>query len=254
MTEVGAIEYGRRRIEYQVRRTGRLKTVSLSIDPVEGVLLSAPRGTSDDRLARIVRAKAPWIIAKQKLVSEARSPTANKEFVSGETFLYLGRQYRLHVRRAADEASVKLRGGRLEVTVSPAAGSGDVRAAVIAWYRRHASDYLSGRAHSGSTGVSSRRRVPWSTTSSPTRSPTAYPLTILRGSGSSLAAFDQTSTRSAGVYLARVRILFGRGVPSFACWYPSIIFGWRREDGDGGARGGKAGAFALGVRALRPRR
>lgn len=147
MSQSAVIEYGRRRIEYQIRRTRRLKTVSVAVDPVAGVLLSAPQNTTDERLARIVRAKAPWILAKQKLINDARNLPANKEFVSGETFLYLGRQYRLRVIRADRPAFVKLVAGCLEVTVASQARPAEIRQLLVDWYSERARARLVPLAH-----------------------------------------------------------------------------------------------------------
>ena len=69
-------------------------------------------------------------------------PASPREFVSGESVLYLGRHYRLKVDpRATGDA--KLRGGWLHV---PALGevqkTAHVRAALVSWFRRHAVERL----------------------------------------------------------------------------------------------------------------
>jgi predicted metal-dependent hydrolase len=67
-----------------------------------------------------------------------------REFVSGETFLYLGRQFRLRLVPSATEghvsAGVKRVGGRLVVP-----GGGDLRGQLVAWYRARATRYLRAR-------------------------------------------------------------------------------------------------------------
>ena len=66
-----------------------------------------------------------------------------REYVSGESLLYLGRRYRLKVVATPDSTrSVRLRGSYIEVVVgrrSPAL----VRAALIDWYRLRAKAVLS---------------------------------------------------------------------------------------------------------------
>ena len=69
-------------------------------------------------------------------------PASPREFVSGESVLYLGRHYRLKVDpRATGDA--KLRGGWLHV---PALGevqkTAHVRAALVSWFRRQAAERL----------------------------------------------------------------------------------------------------------------
>ena len=69
-------------------------------------------------------------------------PLAPREFVSGESVLYLGRHYRLKVH-AGESGAAKLRGGWLHVPAPAGAGqAAHVRAAVIAWLRRHAAERL----------------------------------------------------------------------------------------------------------------
>ena len=43
MTERALVRYGTTEIAYQLRRTGRQKTVSIAVDPEEGVLVTAPQ-------------------------------------------------------------------------------------------------------------------------------------------------------------------------------------------------------------------
>jgi len=68
-----------------------------------------------------------------------------REFVSGETFLYLGRQYRLRVERgrAGGDARVRLVRGHLVVSIPDrGAQAPHVREQLIAWYRGRATNYL----------------------------------------------------------------------------------------------------------------
>jgi predicted metal-dependent hydrolase len=58
-------------------------------------------------------------------------------FVSGETHLYLGRQYRLKVTQAASE-SIKLVGRYFRVEVRGPNEAGRVQALLDGWYREHA--------------------------------------------------------------------------------------------------------------------
>ena len=55
----------------------------------EGVLVRAPAETPLDRLDEIVRGKAVWITARLRRFRELPPPLSERQFVSGETFLYL---------------------------------------------------------------------------------------------------------------------------------------------------------------------
>jgi predicted metal-dependent hydrolase len=142
-----SIQYGNKRIDYEIKRGNREKTVAIYVGPVPTVTVSTPRLLGEEKIRSIVRRKARWILEKQELLRRNRPP-ASKEFVNGESFPYLGRQYRLKVTRAAIEngGPCKLVNGRLLVEIDGSLGGEDgkkaVRAALGAWYLSHAEDKL----------------------------------------------------------------------------------------------------------------
>jgi len=151
------VKYGRTDITYGIRRSTRRKTVSVAIDPEDGVLLTAPAGVSVERLDGVVKAKARWIIGKLR-AAEAR-PTP-REFVSGETYLYLGRQYRLRVLPRVRPGAAKLHGAWLEVPVQRALKGTHraqaVREALVAWYRDRAAERLPERVEAWTQAAGDR--------------------------------------------------------------------------------------------------
>lgn len=158
--ETSSVVYGSTTIDYAILRTARRKTVSIAIDD-GGVVLAAPRETSVERLDRVVRSRAPWITRTLRATSDIPPPPDVREFVSGETFLYAGRQHTLRVV-VADEGGVSLDHGRLvvRVTSGPGARRGDeVRAHLERWYQGRASDRLPDlvAAWAEQTGVSPSR-------------------------------------------------------------------------------------------------
>ena len=147
-TETEHITYGSTRIDYRIRRSGSRLSIAITVDPDTSVTVSVPKGVRRKRVAVEVRRKASWVIKQQDWFRRhyRRHP---RRFVSGETFLYLGRQYQLRVARdsAVTRASVVLARGTLRVTVpgeSPVtAQARRVRALLLGWYRRHALKYVS---------------------------------------------------------------------------------------------------------------
>ena len=128
----------------EVIRSGRRKTASVKVQ--EGkVSVAVPKSLSDSRIEALVAKKARWIREKLLLQSEAR-PVKPKEYVSGESFTYLGRNYRLKVE-AGKPVSVKLKQGRLWVRVPGGCSNPEkVKDALIQWYRTHAEQKLEQKA------------------------------------------------------------------------------------------------------------
>lgn len=147
--EHSSVRYGNKVIDYAIRRSARRTTVSIAIDATDGVLVTAPEPTPIARLDRIIHAKAAWISERLKRQSDRPPTPSTREFVSGESFRYLGRQYRLRVERTASPRPVRLERGWLRVVVprtldvrhEPAY----VRAALIDWYSAKARERLPAR-------------------------------------------------------------------------------------------------------------
>lgn len=133
--------WGRTVIPFEIRRSAREKTVSIAVEPGGDVVVTAPQATEEERLHRLVREKAGWIVRRRRLL-QTLEPAPTREFVSGETFLYRGRQYRLLVTTHAGPPEVKLERGRLLVPLPASIGESErpthVEAALVDWYRRRA--------------------------------------------------------------------------------------------------------------------
>ena len=137
--ESSSVAWGATQLSYTIQRSARRKkTVAVTVDPAGTVLLVAPEHLTTEELDRIVSRKAEWIERRLRH-AHSRSPHRSpREFVSGESILYLGRHYRLRVNPNASGAA-KLRGGWLHVgALAGAQQATEVREAVTAWFRRHA--------------------------------------------------------------------------------------------------------------------
>lgn len=72
------------------------KTIALVVTHDAELIIRAPIKVSVKYLKNLVNKKSAWITAKLKEMQDRTKPKA-KEFVSGETFLYLGKSYRLKI-------------------------------------------------------------------------------------------------------------------------------------------------------------
>ena len=161
-TETSIVTWGQTRLAYTIRRSPRRKkTVAVTVDPTGSVLLVAPVHFSTSRLDAVIRQKAPWIVQRIRHVESHDPPLAPREFVSGESVLYLGRHYRLKVHQG-ETGDAKLHGGWLHVPAPHGVQqTAHVRAALVSWFRRHAADRLPERVEAWRTkaGVAMPRIV-----------------------------------------------------------------------------------------------
>ena len=144
MSEMRSIKYGNKTVSFKIERSNRRKTVGFYIAPEKDVVVRAPHILRDDEIAKIVKKKAQWIVEKLDLVKNHSHFHPTKEFVSGETFLYLGRQYRLKVIKSDSKngEKCKLIRGRLQVEINNKLngnnGKEAVKKALVRWYFEHA--------------------------------------------------------------------------------------------------------------------
>jgi predicted metal-dependent hydrolase len=142
------IRYGNKKIFFEIRRSNRRKTVAIRIDPKAGVVIYSPQFLKADKIEEIVGKRAQWIIEKQELVKNRGYLYPAKEFVSGEAFPYLGKQYRLKViKRASEkEEKCKLISGRFMVQINRNLNGKRVkstaRKALIDWYLERADEKI----------------------------------------------------------------------------------------------------------------
>jgi Protein of unknown function DUF45 len=132
--EQSTVQFGRTSIPYVIERGKRLKTVAIAVDPERGTRVRAPQHTPVAKLDDIVLRKARWIIDRRRRYEDLPPRPTPREFVSGETFLYAGKQYRLKLVQRGKEG-VRLVGARIELTRGM-----DARNALVAWYRQRAQE------------------------------------------------------------------------------------------------------------------
>ncbi|MBL0055359.1 MAG: M48 family metallopeptidase [Chitinophagaceae bacterium] len=127
------IQFGSKRIDFRVIHSGR-KSLGITVTPDMEILVSAPAGTSMEKVKEKIKKKAPWIIKQQSFFLSFQPKTPQRKFISGETHLYLGRQYRLQVKLGITK-SVKLKGQFIEVVCPDKARAKEL---LWDWYLQHA--------------------------------------------------------------------------------------------------------------------
>jgi hypothetical protein len=134
--------YGDSTIAYDVVYSRKRKTISIAVYPSGEVRVSAPHSVSQAEVRRLVADKGSWIDKKLREYRAEGVHDATKKYVEGEAFLYLGKEYLLHIAAGDHGPLVTLDDRRLNVVLPPGIPAGQqseaARDAVFEWYRFHA--------------------------------------------------------------------------------------------------------------------
>ncbi|POZ50024.1 M48 family metallopeptidase [Methylovulum psychrotolerans] len=128
--------FGETEIVYAVNACDR-KTLAIHVYPDGAVVVDAPMTASAEAIAAKVKKNAAWIFKQQRQFAAYPPVLPPRQYVSGETHRYLGRQYRLLILHGEAE-QVRLSYGRLAVVTVDPNNTGKVKALLQNWYRLRA--------------------------------------------------------------------------------------------------------------------
>lgn len=97
-------------IDITIEKTERRKTVSIFIERNGTVKVLAPVSASDEKIQKAVKTKEYQIFTKLTRWKELNQGKVKREYVNGQSFLYLGRNYRLSIVEDQD-VPLKISGG-----------------------------------------------------------------------------------------------------------------------------------------------
>ncbi len=95
-TEICKVRYGATDLTYELLVTNR-KTMEIAVHPNKEVTVKAPTGCSFEDVQSRVLKRIRWIKRQIRYFEQFDPRTPARQFVSGETHLYLGRRYRLKI-------------------------------------------------------------------------------------------------------------------------------------------------------------
>ena len=130
------LHFGSATILYSVSFAQR-KTAAIEVHPDQQVTVIAPEGSESPAIEALVRKRAPWILRQQRQFSTYALPELPHAYVSGESYRYLGRQYRLKVLEGEREG-VQQERGFLYVTVTEKQNTRQIQQVLERWYRENA--------------------------------------------------------------------------------------------------------------------
>jgi predicted metal-dependent hydrolase len=125
-------------LSFQVKRSHRRQTLELIVDRGGELVIAAPSESDEASMAAFVREKKFWLYCKLAEKETKQQPAGGKEFVSGESFPYLGRSYRLLLVED-QEAPLRMTNGRFLLR-SDHAPQG--RETFVVWYSERARPWL----------------------------------------------------------------------------------------------------------------
>src|SRR5690625_7995486 len=126
--------YGKQLIKFRLTRKD-VKHINLAVHPNQTISVSANKKVTIDEVKAFVESKGQWILSKLNYF-ERTAPFKKlpREYVTGETFRYLGRQYRLKVNEAEDEY-VRFFRGTIEMYVKDLTDLTKKKHLLIDWHK-----------------------------------------------------------------------------------------------------------------------
>lgn len=132
------LQYGTRSIAYTLTYTDR-KTLAIHVHPDTSVTVEAPLGADFVQIEQKMHKRAAWIIKQQRDFERYSFELPPREYVSGESHRYLGRQYRLKILQSATSKEiVKMERGRLLIYTTDPGDLERKKTLLEGWYRRQA--------------------------------------------------------------------------------------------------------------------
>lgn len=127
--------FGTRNIDFSLQYSNR-KTLAIEVEPSGVVNVIAPTGVSEEDIIKRVKTRAAWIVQKQYEVRNINVNRINREAVSGESYLYLGRNYTLQVNVSTrtNEIAVRLFRGKF-IVKTYTKEEDKIKSALEDWYR-----------------------------------------------------------------------------------------------------------------------
>ncbi|PUU93094.1 MAG: putative metal-dependent hydrolase [Halanaerobium sp.] len=131
--------------KFKIIRSSR-KTIGIIVNADQELLVRSPKRTSIRQIKSLLTKKEDWIIKKLAKMSEIKAPPKTKDFISGETFLYLGKEFKLKLAAEVDLNDIKviLEQDRMVVNYPAELEENKqkrkmaVRKRLISWYRSQA--------------------------------------------------------------------------------------------------------------------
>ena len=141
-----SFRYGEEQITFEhVKRPQATGKVLIKVQPDCRVIASAPEDADSEAILCAVKKRGRWIYEQLRDFRKQLEFTTPRQYISGESHYYLGKQYLLKVIEAPEQAQgVKLLRGKLEVSIRTKSAD-KVKELLTDWYKTRAKETFAKR-------------------------------------------------------------------------------------------------------------
>lgn len=134
---------GENKIPYKIRKSPNRSSLALSINNSKELIVKIPKNSDVSRIENFLERKKSWVVEKMSEIDEQSQKPKEKEFLSGEKFLYKGRRYRLKVEESnIQDAIIEMKGGKFYIKAPKKLDSEErrekIKGVIRAWYKKKA--------------------------------------------------------------------------------------------------------------------
>lgn len=133
------IRYGKTKIDYRLLLMNR-KSLEIAVHPDKSIIVKAPSDVALELIEARIKKRARWIKRQIAYFTQFEPQTPARQYIAGESHLYLGRQYRLKIGDA-DKDNVLLKNGYIYLEVT-SRKLNHIQQLMDLWYRKRAKTYL----------------------------------------------------------------------------------------------------------------
>lgn len=131
------LQFGTTEIRYAIVYSGR-KTLGITVNPDGQVIVKSPQDASKNEIETKIKKRAAWILKQQAFFKSFGEKLPPRRYISGESHLYLGKQYILQLVEThgrASKNSVSFKGRSFEIVCS---SKSKAESLMKAWYKERA--------------------------------------------------------------------------------------------------------------------
>lgn len=111
------------------------KTLGLTVTPDMRICVKCPHDTAPERIEQFLKRKWYWLQKQLHFFGKHQRKAYTKEYVSGDSFHYLGRQHQLLVKQGSEDKVMLLRGVLLVHTTKSVSDSTYTKKLLTDWFK-----------------------------------------------------------------------------------------------------------------------